>query len=311
MKSKWGLAALMAVSLAALAACGGGKTTNSAADTAAQSQAAEETSTSEAASAESSEAATEEATEAAAADGTQTTVKDIQDKGELVIGLDDTFAPMGFRDESGELVGFDIDLATAVCEELGVTAKFQPIAWDAKELELSSGRVDCLWNGMSSTPDRQESMSLSKPYLNNRIIVMTNPGIEIQSKEDLKDYYIGIQAMSAALETLENDPVYDTIPAAQIVQFPTYDEVIMDMGTGRLDCMVIDEVLGNYKNNNLDSKFGVADFDFGDDLYVIGFRKADVELTNAVDEAISALKANGKAAEISNKWFGEDIVIAD
>ena len=77
----------------------------------------------------------------------------IEDKGELVIGLDDTFAPMGFRDEAGELVGFDIDLAGAVAEELGVAVKFQPIDWDAKEMELSSKRIDCIWNGMSATPE--------------------------------------------------------------------------------------------------------------------------------------------------------------
>ena len=81
-----------------------------------------------------------------------TTLDDIKANGKLVIGLDDTFAPMGFRDEAGNLVGFDIDLAKAVCEKLGVEAVFQPISWDAKEMELSTGRIDCIWNGMSVTP---------------------------------------------------------------------------------------------------------------------------------------------------------------
>ena len=93
----------------------------------------------------------------------------VKENGKLVIGLDDTFAPMGFRDENNDLVGFDIDLAKAVCKELGVEAEFKPIDWNSKEAELKSKKIDCIWNGMSATPDRQESMSLSKKYLANRI----------------------------------------------------------------------------------------------------------------------------------------------
>ena len=95
------------------------------------------------------------------------------DKDTLVVGLDDTFAPMGFRDENGDLVGFDIDLANAVGEELGMKVEFKPIDWDAKEIELESGTIDCVWNGMSVTPERKESMALTDKYLNNKIVLMT------------------------------------------------------------------------------------------------------------------------------------------
>ena len=237
-----------------------------------------------------------------------TSLEDIKAKGQLVIGLDDTFAPMGFRDTEGELVGFDIDLAIAVCEELGVEAVFQPINWSAKEMELSTGKVDCLWNGLSITPERQETMSMSNPYLNNKIIVMTNEGVEIASKEDLANYNIGVQAQSSALEVVMADDIYDSIKD-KITEYETYDQVIMDMQAGRLDAMIVDEVLGQYKNTQLDGIFGVASFDFGDDLYAIGFRKSDTELTEAVNDAIAACIESGKAAEISEKWFGEDIVI--
>ena len=237
-----------------------------------------------------------------------TTLADIQAKGELVIGLDDTFAPMGFRDESGNLVGFDIDLATAVCEELGVKATFQPIDWDAKEMELSSGNIDCIWNGMSITPEREEAMSLSQAYLNNKIVIMTKEGVTVSAKEDLANYNIGIQAGSAALEAVTNDAVYASIQD-KITEYPTYDEVILDVQAGRLDCMIIDEVYGGYKNAKLGSIFAVSEVDFGDDLYAIGFRKGDAELTQAVNDAINALIESGKAAEISEAWFGADIVV--
>ena len=94
------------------------------------------------------------------------------DKDTLVVGLDDAFAPMGFRDENGDLVGFDIDLANAVGDELGMKVDFKPIDWDAKELELESGTIDCVWNGMSATPERKKSMALSDKYLNNKIVLM-------------------------------------------------------------------------------------------------------------------------------------------
>ena len=127
-------------------------------------------------------------------------------------------------------------------------------------------------------------------------------------KEDLANYNIGIQAGSAALEAVTNDAVYASIQD-KITEYPTYDEVILDVQAGRLDCMIIDEVYGGYKNAKLGSIFAVSEVDFGDDLYAIGFRKGDAELTQAVNDAINALIESGKAAEISEAWFGADIVV--
>lgn len=237
-----------------------------------------------------------------------TTLKDIQAKGELVIGLDDTFAPMGFRDKSGNLVGFDIDLGNAVCEKLGVKATFTPIDWSAKELELSSGNIDCIWNGMSITPERKEGMSLSQAYLNNKIVIMTKEGVTVAAKDDLVGLKIGIQAGSAALESVKTDDIFSKIEA-DVTEYPTYDEVILDMQAGRLDCMVIDAVYGGYKNEQLGNIFGISEVNFGDDLYAIGFRKGDTDLTSAVNNAINELIKEGTAAEISNAWFGNDIVV--
>ena len=233
----------------------------------------------------------------------------IEEKGTLVVGLDDTFAPMGFRDEGGNLVGFDIDLANAVGEELGVTVKFQPINWDSKEMELESKNIDCIWNGMSATPERMESMSLSYKYLNNKIVVMTlDENVKVTTGADLANYNIGTQADSAALETMKADAAYDSF-AANITEYDTYDQALMDMQAGRIDCIVVDQVLGEYKNSKLQEKMIVCDYDFGDDYYAIGFRAGETELTNKVNDAIKALIDDGSAAEISNNWFGKDIVV--
>lgn len=298
MKKIFALSFALLFTLVLLAGCGGGDTP---ADAGADSSVADASVAEPASVPEDASVAEEEPAFA-------TSLADIQAKGMLVIGLDDTFAPMGFRDTDNTLVGFDIDLARAVCEKLGVEAEFQPIDWNAKEMELNTGNIDCIWNGMSATPERQESMSLSQNYLNNKMIVMTNPGVTIASKEDMANFNIGIQGGSAALEAVKASEVWDAI-ADKVVEYPTYDEIIMDMNAGRIDCVVIDEVFGNYKNAQMDNVFGTADFDFGDDLYAIGFRKSDTELTDAVNTALNELIAEGTAAEISTQWFGTDIVI--
>lgn len=228
----------------------------------------------------------------------------IEDKGALTVGLDDTFAPMGFRDKDDNLVGVDIDLAKAVGKKLGIKVEFQPIDWDAKEAELKSKNIDCVWNGMSATKDRQKSMTLSNKYFNNKILVMSlDKGINIKSSADLKNYKVGTQADSAALESVKADKNYDSF-ADNVSEYPTYDEAILDMKAGRIDVIVIDEVYALYNNKNK-TKLYQSDFDFGSDKYAVGFRKEDKELAVKVNDAIQECIDDGTADKISEKWFGK------
>ena len=227
-----------------------------------------------------------------------------EDKGTLTVGLDDTFAPMGFRDKDDNLVGVDIDLAKAVGKKLGIKVEFQPIDWDAKEAELKSKNIDCVWNGMSATKDRQKSMTLSNKYFNNKILVMSlDKGINIKSSADLKNYKVGTQADSAALESVKADKNYDSF-ADNVSEYPTYDEAILDMKAGRIDVIVIDEVYALYNNKNK-TKLYQSDFDFGSDKYAVGFRKGDKELAVKVNDAIQECIDDGTADKICEKWFGK------
>lgn len=233
----------------------------------------------------------------------------IENKGELIVGLDDAFAPMGFRDEDGNLVGFDIDLANAAGEYLGLDVTFKPIDWDAKDMELSSKRIDCIWNGMSVLPERIEAYSLTKKYLNNKIIIMTlDPELNITSTADLANVTLGTQVSSAALSTMQANPDWSTFEA-NVTEYATYDEAILAMQGGRVQAIVVDQVLGEYKNANMDNAMSVCDFGFGDDFYAIGCRKGETDVADKINEAIQALIDNGKAVEISEKWFGTNIVI--
>ena len=216
---------------------------------------------------------------------------------------------MGFRDEDGNLVGFDIDLANAAGEYLGLDVTFKPIDWDAKDMELSSKRIDCIWNGMSVLPERIEAYSLTKKYLNNKIIIMTlDPELNITSTADLANVTLGTQVSSAALSTMQANPDWSTFEA-NVTEYATYDEAILAMQGGRVQAIVVDQVLGEYKNANMDNAMSVCDFGFGDDFYAIGCRKGETDVADKINEAIQALIDNGKAAEISEKWFGTNIVI--
>lgn len=301
MKKTLALLLALMMCLVAFTACGG--TEESSAETASSAaSAAESTDASADASADASEDASADETVYAGWDY-------IKNNGKIVIGLDDTFAPMGFRDEANNLIGFDIDLAKAVGEILGVTVEFKPIDWNAKEMELSSKNIDCIWNGMSATPARQESMSLTNKYLNNRIVIMTlNGEVKVASAADLANYKVGTQADSAALEVMNANEAIDSFKD-NISEYPTYDEAILDMEAGRIDCIVVDEVLGEYKNSKRETKLTLCEYNFGDDFYAIGCRKEDTGVSAKINEAIATLIENGKAAEISNTWFGKNIVI--
>ncbi len=232
------------------------------------------------------------------------------EKETIVVGLDDTFAPMGFRDDQGELIGFDIDLANAVGEEMGMNVEFKPIDWNAKETELKAGTIDCVWNGMSITPERQENMALSNKYLNNKIVIMAkaDADFDVTCAEDLADLKIGTQADSSALEMLMANEAYDSFKD-NVDEYKTYDIAIMDLKAGRIDVVVVDQVLGEYMNNNLGGEMKECTYSLGDDYYVIGFAKENTQLRDKVNDAIQTLIDNGKAAEISQTWFGKDIVV--
>lgn len=222
----------------------------------------------------------------------------IQDKGTLIVGLDDTFAPMGFRDENDDIVGFDIDLARAVGDELGVEVEFKSIDWDAKEQELEAKNIDCIWNGMSWTEERAESMSMSKKYMNNKIVIMSIKDINITDSAQLANYKIGTQADSSALDGIKADENYDKF-ADNVSEYGDYAAAYLDMKAGRIDVMVIDAVMGDYTYPELNT----SSYVFMDDFYAIGFRKDDTELTDKVNEALQKILDSGKGAEISNKWF--------
>lgn len=236
-------------------------------------------------------------------------VQAIVEKGTFILGLDDSFPPMGFRDEDNNIVGFDIDVAQEVAKRLGVELVVQPIDWDSKELELSTGNIDCIWNGLSITPGREESMTMSFPYLNNQIVVYTLADSGITCMDDLAGKSVAVQNGSYAEELVQGDFAEQAATFGELLGFDEYLTALMDLQQGGCDAVLMDVVVGNYYINGMGAE-NIANVEaIADDLYGIAFRKEDVELCGEVEELLVAMKRDGTLAEIATKWFGSDITV--
>ncbi|HAK45040.1 MAG TPA: amino acid ABC transporter substrate-binding protein [Spirochaeta sp.] len=242
------------------------------------------------------------------ASGEDNSLKYIMEKGSIVLGLDDSFPPMGFRDTNGEIAGFDIDLAKEVCSRLGVELELQPIDWDAKILDLNSKDIDVIWNGLTITDDRIEKIEFSKPYIANRQIIIVQTGSGLNLKSDLAGKKVGIQLGSSAEDAVKSDAsALDSFD--ELVKYQDNVQALMDLSTGRIGAVVVDEILGRYYVSGKPGVYEVADDFFTEEEYGIGFRKGEAAFVNAVDQVIDQMAADGTGAEISKKWFAEDILL--
>ncbi len=235
-----------------------------------------------------------------------TSLQAIMDQGYIVLGLDDTFAPMGFRDENNEIVGFDIDLAKEVASRLGVELKLQPIEWDSKVLELQSGNIDMIWNGLTITEERKENINFSKPYFNDRQVIIVLIDSPVNAKADLEGTQVGVQIESTAAAAVEGDAEF-AATLEEVVQYSSFNEVYMGVQSGILDAMVVDELSGRYAIGKNPGIFRVLEDTYGDEQIGIGFRKGEDELRDKFDEILDQMAEDGAGGEISEKWFGEDV----
>lgn len=234
----------------------------------------------------------------------------IQDKGKFILGLDDTFPPMGFRDDENNIVGFDIDLAQAVCEKLGVELVLQPIDWAAKEQELATKNIDAIWNGFSVTEERRANLTLSDPYMENSISLVVRNGSEIATMADMAGKKLAVQSGSSAQEALDSEKNKDFKDSiGKINEFASYVTALMDLETGNSDAVLMDSVVANYMINDAGKDFTVLEESLVAEEYAIGFRKGEEALCDAVNKALKELKAEGKIDSIATKWFGSDITI--
>ena len=231
-------------------------------------------------------------------------------EGKFVLGLDASFPPMGFTEADGTITGYDIDLAKEVSKRLNLEFVAKPINWEAKELELSSGSIDCIWNGFTMTEERLEKMAFTSAYLNNdQILVVRNDGT-INSLKDAEGKVIGCQSGSSAEEAIESNKEF----ASSLKSVKKYEDnltALNDLEVRGIDAVVMDSVVADYTIKIGKRNLTVVEESLSKEAYGIGFRNDEngIELRDKVQKVLLEMAEDGTVAKISENWFGKDISV--
>ena len=283
------LASVMALSLAGCGGSAGGTTTE--ADTSAPAD------TTAQASSEDTTAADDTSTEAAktAADA----------GGTLIVGFDQDFPPMGFIGNDGEFTGFDLELAQEVAKRLGLEYKPQPIAWDAKDMELEAGNIDCIWNGFTMT-GREDDYAWTEAYMANTQVFVVAKDSGIASQADLAGKVVECQVDSSAEAALKEVPDL-TATFKDLLTTADYNTAFMDLEQGAVDAIAMDVIVAGYQIQQTNADFVILDDSLSAEEYGVGFKKDNTELRDKVQKTLEEMAADGTLKGISEKWFGEDV----
>lgn len=239
---------------------------------------------------------------------TITGIDGIKERGKMIVGLDDSFPPMGFRDENNEIVGFDIDLAKEVAKRLGVEVEFKPVVWETIGISLNNKEIDMIWNGCTITEARKKEMTFSNPYLENKQILVVSSDSTIKGKSDLAGKVLSVQMGSSAQEALEKDTeVMNSLK--EVRKFGDNVEALLDLKAGRVDAVIVDMVVGGYYIGKHPDDYIVLEDSFQEELYGIGMRKEDGTFIAEVNKILAEMSEDGTATKISEKWFGKDIFL--
>ncbi len=242
--------------------------------------------------------------------GQDTSLDDIKAKGELVLGLDDAFPPMGFKDDNQEIVGFDIDVAREVCKRMGVELVIQPISWDAIKFELSTKNIDCIWNGMTYNEERAEAMTLSIPYMKNTQVAIVLAASEVNTLADLAGKTVVIQNGSTASDAIDaNEGFKDSLK--ELVKVDDNVQALLDLKVSGSDAVVMDEVVARYYMEKEAGTYKILKETLADEDYVVGFRKGEEALCTEVGKYLKEMAEDGTLAQISETWMGEDLTTVE
>ena len=219
----------------------------------------------------------------------------------FTVGFDAEFPPYGYMDDAGEYVGFDLDLAQEVCDRLGWTLVKQPIDWDAKDMELSSGSIDCIWNGFT-IQGREDSYTWTVPYVDNSQVFVSKKDAGISSKADLAGKNVGVQNDSSALAALEGDSATLAQTFNSLTQYADYNTAFMDLEAGAIDAVAMDIGVAAYQINQRGDDYVVMDERLASEQYGVGFLKGNTELCDQVEKVLLEMAEDGTFMKIAEKY---------
>ncbi|WP_455959238.1 amino acid ABC transporter substrate-binding protein [Anaerotignum lactatifermentans] len=222
---------------------------------------------------------------------------DTAERTTFTVGFDAEYPPYGFKNDAGEYVGFDLDLAQEVCDRNGWELIKQPIDWSSKDMELNSGTVDCLWNGFTMT-GRESEYTFSKPYVDNSIVFVVRQDSDIQTKDDLAGKTVITQAGSSALTALTNEEDNEenlalTASFGSLEQTPDYNSAFMSLETGAVDAIAVDIGVAQYQLTNHSDKFRQLEEPLSTEQYAIAFKLGNEELRDQVQATLDEMVEDG------------------
>lgn len=233
----------------------------------------------------------------------------IKQRKRVVIGLDDTFVPMGFRAKNGQLVGYDIDLARAVFKLYGIHVDFQAIDWSMNAAELRNGTIDLIWNGYSMTPERRKKVAFSLPYLNNDQVLVSMRRQRIHSFKDMTGKTLGVQAGSAGANDLDTYPkrLKAYLKERTPVLYDSFTDALIDLRANRIQGLLIDSSYANYyiQREANPKAYRQIVGNFPKEPFGVGLRKGDRTLRQKINRGLKQLAHHGTLTRINRKWFGQ------
>lgn len=225
--------------------------------------------------------------------------------GNFVVGFDAEFPPFGFMDDNGEYVGFDLDLAQEVCDRNGWTLTKQPIDWDAKDMELDSGTISCIWNGFTYN-GRENDYTWTVPYVDSSIVVCTRADSEINSLADLAGKIVMVQKDSSGLAALEeNEELTSTF--GELQEIADYNSAFMNLESGAVDAVVVDNAVGNKQMKSKEGVFKMLTEEVNIEQYAVGFKNGNTSLRDMVQATLFEMVDDGTFDEIAARWADDDI----
>ena len=227
----------------------------------------------------------------------------------LTVGFDAEYPPFGYKDDNGEYVGFDLDLAQEVCDNLGWELVKKPINWDSKDMELNSGSIDCIWNGFTIN-GREDDYTWSDPYLNNEQVMVVSADSGIEKLTDLAGKNVVVQAASAALDALNNDDNKDlTASFGSLTENPDYNTAFMNLDSGAADAIAVDIGVAKYQlSQREEGKSVIMDEPIQSEQYGIGFKKGNDELKDTVWNEVLKLYDAGEVDKLAEKYEVADML---
>lgn len=225
------------------------------------------------------------------------------DNNTLVVGFDAEFPPYGYKDDNGSYVGFDLDLAQEVCDRNNWTLVKQPIDWDAKDSELDSGSIDCIWNGFTIN-GREDDYTWSEPYIDNKQVIVVKSDAKIDSLEDLAGKTVETQKDSSALAALQGDQKSLADTFATLTEVADYNTAFMDLQSGACDAVAIDIGVAQYQVSSQDnpSDYKILDDSISSEQYGIGFKKGNDALKDQVQETLNEMFDDGTVEKIAQNY---------